>query len=80
MYKMFAAIAAIGAVFAHPSILAAQITPPSAQSRAEVIELSPGARVVALEQNTNRARSDDRWELGDLVRIGWQPAHGQVLR
>ena len=46
-----------------------------------IVELGPDARVVALEQNTNRrARSDDRWELGDRVRLGWQPAHGQVLR
>ena len=45
-----------------------------------IVQLGPEARVVALEQNTNRARSDDRWELGDRVRIGWQPAHGQVLR
>jgi spermidine/putrescine transport system ATP-binding protein len=45
-----------------------------------IVELGPDARVVALEQNTARARSDDRWELGDRVRIGWRPEHGQVLR
>ena len=45
-----------------------------------IVELGPGARLVALEQNTARARSDDRWELGDRVRIGWRPEHGQVLR
>jgi spermidine/putrescine transport system ATP-binding protein len=45
-----------------------------------IVELAPGARVVALEQNTARARADDRWELGDSVRIGWRPEHGQVLR
>jgi spermidine/putrescine transport system ATP-binding protein len=45
-----------------------------------IVELGPGARLVALEQNTARARSDDRWELGDRVRIGWHPEHGQVLR
>jgi spermidine/putrescine transport system ATP-binding protein len=45
-----------------------------------IVELAPGARLVALEQNTARARADDRWELGDRVRIGWHPAHGQVLR
>jgi spermidine/putrescine transport system ATP-binding protein len=45
-----------------------------------IIELAPGARLVALEQNTARARADDRWELGDRVRIGWRPEHGQVLR
>jgi spermidine/putrescine transport system ATP-binding protein len=45
-----------------------------------IIELAPGSRLVALEQNTARARADDRWELGDRVRIGWHPEHGQVLR
>ena len=45
-----------------------------------IVELAPGARLVALEQNTARARSDDRWELGDRVRVGWHPEHGQVLR
>jgi spermidine/putrescine transport system ATP-binding protein len=45
-----------------------------------IVELAPGARLVALEQNTARARADDRWELGDRVRIGWRPEHAQVLR
>jgi spermidine/putrescine transport system ATP-binding protein len=45
-----------------------------------IVELGPGARLIALEQNTARARADDRWELGDKVRIGWRPEHGQVLR
>jgi spermidine/putrescine transport system ATP-binding protein len=45
-----------------------------------IVELGPDARVVALEQNTARARSDDRWELGDRVRIAWKPEHAQVLR
>jgi len=45
-----------------------------------IVELAPGSRLVALEQNTARARSDDRWELGDRVRVGWRPEHGQVLR
>jgi spermidine/putrescine transport system ATP-binding protein len=45
-----------------------------------IVELAPGSRLVALEQNTARARADDRWELGDRVRIGWHPEHGQVLR
>jgi spermidine/putrescine transport system ATP-binding protein len=45
-----------------------------------IVELAPGARLVALEQNTARARADDRWELGDRVRVGWLPEHGQVLR
>jgi spermidine/putrescine transport system ATP-binding protein len=45
-----------------------------------IVELAPGSRVVALEQNTARARPDDRWELGDRVHIGWRPEHGQVLQ
>ena len=45
-----------------------------------IVELGPGARLVALEQNIARARADDRWELGARVRVGWRPEHGQVLR
>jgi spermidine/putrescine transport system ATP-binding protein len=45
-----------------------------------ILELAPGVRLVALEQNTYRARSDDRWELGMTVRFGWRPEHGLVLR
>ncbi len=45
-----------------------------------IVELSPGVRLVALEQNTARARSDDRWEIGERVRLGWHPEHAQVLR
>jgi spermidine/putrescine transport system ATP-binding protein len=45
-----------------------------------IVELSPGVRLVALEQNTYRARSDDRWELRTTTRLGWRPEHGLVLR
>jgi spermidine/putrescine transport system ATP-binding protein len=45
-----------------------------------IVELEGGARVVALEQNTQRARADDRWELGDAVSVGWHPEHSLVLR
>jgi spermidine/putrescine transport system ATP-binding protein len=45
-----------------------------------IVELSPGVWLVALEQNTYRARSDDRWELGTTTRLGWRPEHGLVLR
>jgi spermidine/putrescine transport system ATP-binding protein len=45
-----------------------------------IVELGPGARVVALEQNTARARDDDRWEIGDRVKLGWHPEHALVLR
>jgi spermidine/putrescine transport system ATP-binding protein len=45
-----------------------------------IVDVGPDARLVALEQNTARARADDRWQLGDTVRVGWRPEHGQVLR
>jgi spermidine/putrescine transport system ATP-binding protein len=45
-----------------------------------IVELAPGERLVALEQNTARARADDRWEIGDRVKVGWHPAHSLVLR
>jgi spermidine/putrescine transport system ATP-binding protein len=45
-----------------------------------IVELGPGMRVTALEQNTARARSDDRWQIGDRVRLGWHREHARVLR
>jgi spermidine/putrescine transport system ATP-binding protein len=45
-----------------------------------IVELEPGAQVVALEQNTARAVAHDRWEIGDRVRFGWHPEHSLVLR
>ena len=44
------------------------------------VSLGDGARLVALEQNTYQARSDDRWEPGTKVKIGWHPEHCLVLR
>ena len=45
-----------------------------------IIELSPGARIVALEQNLHRSRADNRWEIGERVDVGWRPEHSLVLR
>ncbi len=45
-----------------------------------IVDLGDGVRVVALEQNTERARSDDRWEIGHRVTVGWRPEHSLVLR
>ena len=45
-----------------------------------IIELEPGVRLVALAQNTARARSDDRWEIGGRIKLGWHPEHALVLR
>jgi spermidine/putrescine transport system ATP-binding protein len=44
-----------------------------------IVELDGGGRVLALEQNTARARSDDRWEIGDRVTLGWHAEHAHVL-
>ncbi len=44
------------------------------------VSLGDGARVVALEQATYRASSEDRWEPGSAVKIGWHPEHCLVLR
>ena len=44
------------------------------------VSLGDGACLVALEQNTYRARSDDRWEPGTKVKVGWHPEHCLVLR
>ena len=44
------------------------------------VSLGDGARLVALEQNTYRARSDERWEPGAKVKLGWHPEHCLVLR
>ena len=45
-----------------------------------IVELGPGQRMVALEQNTARQSEDDRWLIGDDVRFGWHPEHALVLR
>ena len=44
------------------------------------VSLGNGAQLVALEQNTYRASSDDRWEPGTKVKLGWHPEHCLVLR
>jgi spermidine/putrescine transport system ATP-binding protein len=45
-----------------------------------IVELAPGMRLMALEQNWVRARSDDRWEISNRVKLGWRPEHALVLR
>jgi hypothetical protein len=37
-------------------------------------------RVVALEQNPARSRAEDRWEIGERVKLGWHPEHALVRR
>jgi spermidine/putrescine transport system ATP-binding protein len=45
-----------------------------------IVELESGVRLVALEQNTASARADDRWEIGERVKLGWHPEHARELR
>jgi spermidine/putrescine transport system ATP-binding protein len=43
------------------------------------LKLEGGGRLVALEQATYRMRSDDRWKVGQKVRLGWHAEHCMVL-
>jgi spermidine/putrescine transport system ATP-binding protein len=45
-----------------------------------IVELADGVRLIALDQNFNRAKSDDRWEIGDRLQVSWHPEHSLVLR
>src|ERR671915_455631 len=45
-----------------------------------IVELDSGVRRVAREQNTASARADDRWEIGERVKLGWRPEHARELR
>jgi spermidine/putrescine transport system ATP-binding protein len=44
-----------------------------------LIDIAPGVSVAALEQNTDRARNEERWTNGAQVRVGWRPEHCLVL-
>ncbi|WP_432014139.1 ABC transporter ATP-binding protein [Streptomyces cucumeris] len=44
-----------------------------------LIELAPGVTLSVLEQNTARARMEDRWIGGETVEFGWRPEHCLVL-
>ncbi|PBC65616.1 spermidine/putrescine ABC transporter ATP-binding protein [Streptomyces sp. Tue6028] len=44
-----------------------------------LIELAPGVTLSVLEQNTARARMEDRWSGGESVEFGWRPEHCLVL-
>ena len=44
-----------------------------------LIEIAPGVELAVLEQNLQRARTEDRWADGERVRIGWLPEHCLVL-
>lgn len=45
-----------------------------------LIELEPGVRIVAIENNTQTASHHKRFARGSKVTIGWLPEHGRVLR
>ncbi|MFG2309270.1 ABC transporter ATP-binding protein [Streptomyces sp. NPDC048566] len=44
-----------------------------------LIEVAPGVTLAALEQNTARARMEDRWSGGETVDLGWRPEHCLLL-
>ena len=44
-----------------------------------IVQLAPDVRMVALEQNTARSLAENRWEIGERVRLGWHPEHALVL-
>ncbi|MFE3635605.1 ABC transporter ATP-binding protein [Streptomyces sp. NPDC059168] len=44
-----------------------------------LIEVAPGVTLSALEQNTARARMEDRWNGGETVEFGWRPEHCLLL-
>jgi spermidine/putrescine transport system ATP-binding protein len=44
-----------------------------------LMEIAPGVELAVLEQNLQRARTEDRWKDGERVRIGWLPEHCLVL-
>ncbi len=45
-----------------------------------LLEIADGVELAVLEQNLQRARTEDRWVDGERVRIGWLPEHSLVLR
>jgi spermidine/putrescine transport system ATP-binding protein len=44
-----------------------------------LMEIAPGVELAVLEQNLQRARTEDRWTDGERVRVGWLPEHCLVL-
>jgi hypothetical protein len=44
-----------------------------------VVEITPGARLVAVDMNTVRADARDAWTPGARVTLGWRAEHGLVL-
>jgi spermidine/putrescine transport system ATP-binding protein len=44
------------------------------------VELAPGVRLVAVENNVNTARREQRLARGTKLSVGWLPEHGRVMR
>jgi spermidine/putrescine transport system ATP-binding protein len=44
-----------------------------------LLEIAPGVELAVLEQNLQRARTEDRWVDGERVRIGWLRENSLVL-
>ena len=45
-----------------------------------LVELAPDVRLVAIENNTQTARRQDRLALGSKLSLAWLPEHGRILR
>jgi spermidine/putrescine transport system ATP-binding protein len=45
-----------------------------------MVELAPDVRLVAIENNVQTARRQNRLALGSKLTLGWLPEHGRILR
>ncbi len=45
-----------------------------------LVSITPDHALTVLEQNLPRMRTEDRWQAGDRVEMGWLPEHTVVLR
>ena len=45
-----------------------------------IVELAPEVRLVAIENNVNTARRQNRLARGSKLSLGWLPEHGRILR
>ncbi|HYM49341.1 MAG TPA: ABC transporter ATP-binding protein [Candidatus Limnocylindrales bacterium] len=45
-----------------------------------LVELAPGVRLTAIENNVLTARPEDRVQRGSRLRVSWLPEHGRVLQ
>jgi spermidine/putrescine transport system ATP-binding protein len=45
-----------------------------------LVELAPDVRLVAIENNVNTAKRQNRLARGSKLSLGWLPEHGRILR